>query len=450
MLRMRRLPILSAAVIATAAAWTPAAIAQGTKAPTGCTPDNAGLKLPAGFCAGIYADSLPGVRHIAVAANGDVFVSMMTTRTHPGGIVGLRDTKNAGHADKREQFASGFTTSEVRLFNGHLYTEAFPPAQAQPNTATISVLRYPVKAGELTPSGAPDTVVQGLPGQPGHSTRNFVITNSGVLYLNIGSPSNSCQQDDRKKEVPGKNPCEELDTRAGIWQFDANKTHQTASAANHYARGIRNAVGMALDPTDNNKLWVTQHGRDQLGGEATGGTWPNDDKYNAENPAEELVQPNKGDDFGWPYCYYAPDEKHLILAPEYGGDKKKTGQCAQKKEPVAVFPAHWAPNGLMFYTGSSFPAKYKNGAFIAFHGSWNRAPEPQAGFNVVFQPVSGGKSSGSYEVFADGFAASVGAGRANASQGTHRPTGLAMMNDGSLLVADDMGGRVYRIVYTGK
>jgi glucose/arabinose dehydrogenase len=250
--------------------------------------------------------------------------------------------------------------------------------------------------------------------------------------------------------VPGKNPCEELETRAGIWQFDANKTHQTASPANHYARGIRNAVGMALDPVDNNKLWTTQHGRDQLGGEATGGSWPNDDHYNAENPAEELLQVNKGDDFGWPYCYYAVDQHHLVLGPEYGGDKVKTGQCAQKKEPVAVFPAHWAPNGLMFYTGSSFPAKYKNGAFIAFHGSWNRAPEPQAGFNVVFQPLSGGKSSGNYEVFADGFATSVGAARANSAQGTHRPTGLAMMNDGSLLVADDMGGRVYRIVYTGK
>ena len=113
-----------------------------------------------------------------------------------------------------------------------------------------------------------------------------------------------------------------------------------------------------------------------------------------------------------------------MLAPEYGGDGKNVGQCAQKKEPVATFPGHWAPNALMFYTGSQFPAKYKNGAFIAFHGSWNRAPEPQGGFNVVFQPLDGsGKASGRYEVFADGFSPNIGTGRASAAGGAHRPTG---------------------------
>jgi glucose/arabinose dehydrogenase len=424
-------------------------MAQG--AGNGCAADNVGLKLPAGFCAGLYADSLPGARHIAVAANGDLFVSM---QGRAGGVMALRDTKHSGHADMREKFATGFTTSETRLFDGFLYTEAYnPPARGTSGTpaapSTIVILRYPVKAGELTPSGAPDTVVQDLPGAPGHSTRNFVITPTGVMYVNIGSPTNSCQEKDRGKEVPGINPCPQVEVRAGLWKFDARKQHQTPSASNHFARGIRNAVGMALSPVDG-KLWVTQHGRDQLGGEATGGSWPNDDRYNAENPAEELMQVNQGDDYGWPYCYYSVDEHHLVLAPEYGGDTKKVGQCAQKKEPVATFPAHWAPNGLMYYTGAKFPARYKDGAFIAFHGSWNRAPEPQAGFNVVFQPLKAGKADGKYEVFADGFAPSVGAARANASQGTHRPTGLAVGTDGSLYVADDMGGRIYRIVYTGK
>ena len=106
------------------------------------------------------------------------------------------------------------------------------------------------------------------------------------------------------------------------------------------------------------------------------------------------MQVSEGDDFGWPYCYYSVEEKKLVLAPEYGGDGKKVDRCAQKKEPVATFPGHWAPNALFFYTGSALPAKYKNGAFIAFHGSWNRAPEPQAGFNVVFQPLSGEKAGG--------------------------------------------------------
>ena len=102
---------------------------------------------------------------------------------------------------------------------------------------------------------------------------------------------------------------------------------------------------------------------------------------------------------------------------------------------------------LLFYTGAQFPAKYRNGAFIAFHGSWNRAPEPQAGFNVVFQPLEGGRSGGRYEVFADGFSPNIGAGRASAAGGAHRPTGLAQAPDGSLYVADDAGGRIYRIYF---
>jgi glucose/arabinose dehydrogenase len=172
--------------------------------------------------------------------------------------------------------------------------------------------------------------------------------------------------------------------------------------------------------------------------------------YNAENPAEELLQVNRGDDFGWPYCYYATDEHHLVLGPEYGGDGKKTGDCARKKEPVTVFPAHWAPNALFFYTGSMFPARYKGGAFIAFHGSWNRAPEPQAGYNVVFQPLNAEKPAGSYEVFADGFAPNVASGRTAPAGGAHRPTGFAQGPDGALYLSDDAGGRIYKIVYTGK
>ena len=154
---------------------------------------------------------------------------------------------------------------------------------------------------------------------------------------------------------------------------------------------------------------------------------------------------NQGDDYGWPTCYFSLVENKLVQAPEYGGDGKKVGDCGSKKLPVATFPGHYAPNGLFFYSGSQLPAKYKSGAFIAFHGSWNRAPEPQAGFVVVFQPLSNGRSSGAYEVVAD-MNPNPLPGRGSA----HRPTAVAQMADGSLLVADDAGGRVYRIVYTGK
>jgi glucose/arabinose dehydrogenase len=155
---------------------------------------------------------------------------------------------------------------------------------------------------------------------------------------------------------------------------------------------------------------------------------------------------NQGDDFGWPYCYYSVDEKKLVDAPEYGGDGKKTVRCASKKEPVAAYPGHWAPMSLLFYKGSAFPAKYRNGAFIAFHGSWNRAPEPQEGYRIVFQPMTNGAASGAYETFADGF---TGLPAAQVQPGTakHRPVGLAVGPDGALYVTDDLGGRIYRITY---
>jgi len=411
-----------------------------------CAPDNAGLKLPAGFCATIFADTVRGARELTVASNGDVLVSSQGVRGQGGGVVLLRDTRKDGVADVREQFASGFVSSHVAIFDGYLYVEAAPSrggrAGASGAPQTRAIVRYPFKVGELAAGGPPDTIVAEIPASPDHFTRNFTIANDGTMYVNVGSATNACQVKNRAPNSPGADPCTELETRAGIWKFDARKKNQTPSAANHFAKGIRNAVGISMSPLDG-KLWATQHGRDQLGGD--GGNWSFSAKYNSENPAEELLQVNQGDDFGWPYCYYSVEEKHLVLAPEYGGDGKKTERCAQKKEPVATFPGHWGPNALFFYTGSAFPAKYKNGAFIAFHGSWNRTGEPQAGYNVVFQPLSGEKSAGAYEIFAEGFSPNSGG-----STGNHKPTGLAMGTDGSLYVSDDAGGRIYKIVYTGK
>jgi len=153
----------------------------------------------------------------------------------------------------------------------------------------------------------------------------------------------------------------------------------------------------------------------------------------------------KGGDYGWPMCYYDPFQQGLVLAPEYGGDGKTAGLCAQKGAPAAVFPAHWAPNAMVLYDRQQFPARYRNGLFIAFHGSWNRAPYAQGGYNVVFQGLSGDKASGQCEIFADGFA---GADK-SPGKAAHRPSGIAVGPDGALYVADDVSGRVYRIVYHG-
>ncbi len=136
----------------------------------------------------------------------------------------------------------------------------------------------------------------------------------------------------------------------------------------------------------------------------------------------------------------------LVLAPEYGGDGgQRVGPCANKIAPVAAFPAHWGPNGMVRYDRKQFPARYRNGVFIAFHGSWDRAPYPQGGYNVVFQPLLGDRASGNCEIFADGFAGAV----KTPDGAAHRPSGLAVGPDGALYVSEDIRGRIYRIVYKG-
>jgi len=239
----------------------------------------------------------------------------------------------------------------------------------------------------------------------------------------------------------GIKPCTELETRAGIWRYDANKIGQIFSSAERYATGLRNGEGLSFDTSG--ALFATQHGRDQLSQ-----NWPQlySVEQGADLPAEELVQLRQGGDFGWPECYYDQYQKRLVLAPEYGGDGGKTaGVCAEKLAPVASFPGHWAPNDLVIYNGAQFPAPYRGGAFIAFHGSWNRAPLAQGGYNVVFQPIANGKASGPSVVFADGFAgAHEDPGRA-----AFRPTGLAAGPDGALYIADDVHGRIWRVTYQG-
>ena len=217
--------------------------------------------------------------------------------------------------------------------------------------------------------------------------------------------------------------------------------NQKFSPAQRFATGLRNGEGFSIDSAG--RIFATQHGRDQLYE-----NWPKlyNDAQGQNEPAEELVRLQRGQDYGWPECYYDYDQKKLVLAPEYGGDGGKTvGVCAKKDEPVAAFPGHWAPNDMLIYEGNGFPSAYKDGAFIAFHGSWNRAPGPQGGYNVVFQPLRDGKASGPFVVFADGFA---GADKTPGGA-AHRPTGLAVGPDGALYIADDSGGRIWRVTYQG-
>jgi glucose/arabinose dehydrogenase len=392
------------------------------------------------FRATVFADSVALARHLAVRANGDLYVNTWrspydTTRPAPPGgfIVALRDTSRDGRADRVQRFGpeTGSGGTGIAIYQDRLYVES-----------DSAILRYRLRPDDLGTTGTPDVIVTGLPTGGGHPMHPFTIDQQGNLFVNSGSATNACQVEDRTPGSPGERPCKELETRAGIWRFSATRTGQRFSPEGRHATGIRNAVGLAVNPADG-ALYSTQHGRDQLAE-----NWPKlfDWKKSAELPAEELLLIVRGGDYGWPYCYYDPEQEKLVLAPEYGGDGREEGECGQKLGPAAAYPAHWAPNALVFYGGTQFPEKYRGGAFIAFHGSWNRAPEPQAGYNVVFQPFSGGKATGDYEVFADGFAGP----RKQPGTARHRPTGLAVGPEGALYISDDVGGRIWRVVHGGE
>ena len=409
---------------------SPVAGVHGRTVPL-CDSDDGGITLAPGFCAGVFADSVGRARHIAVAPNGDVYVAIANQQARAGGIVALRDTTGDGKADVTARFGDNGGTG-IALHAGSLYfaTEA-------------AILRYPLTAGALQPSGAPDTIVAGLPSDRSHRAKEIAFSADGALYVNIGSPTNSCQVADRQTGSPGQDPCPDLETRAGIWRFDAARKGQTQANGTRYATGLRNIVALAFDPTGQT-LYGAQHGRDQLFQ-----NWPGSytAQQSAEQPSEEFFRINQGGDFGWPYCYHDNALSTKVLAPEYGGDGRSQGRCADKGAPIMAFPGHWAPNGLLFYSGSAFPARYRGGAFIAFHGSWNRAPLPQAGYNVVFVPFTGGSPAGGYEMFADGFKGADSIAAPN--QARYRPMGLAQGADGSLYISDTEKGRVWLVRWKG-
>ena len=415
---------------------------QGARGAEVCAGDNGGITLPPGFCATVFADNIGHARQMAVAPNGVLYVNTWSGVYYrndtppPGGfLVALKDTNGSGRADvvtrfgeTREQGSAGGTG--IAFYSGALYAEV-----------NDRIVRYALPEGAIAPGAPPDVVVSGLPLTGDHPMHPFKIDGQGHLYVDLASATNSCQPENRMPKSRGIEPCTELETRAGIWRYDANRTGQRFSPGERFATGLRNGEGIAFDSAG--RIFATQHGRDQLRED-----WPAlyTPRQGADEPAEELVQLEQGADYGWPYCYFDLARNKLVLAPEYGGDGgKAVGICASKRAPVAVFPAHWAPNDLLIYGARQYPAAYQGGAFIAFHGSWNRAPFPQAGYNVVFQPLANGKSSGRYIVFADGFAGAI----KEPGGATHRPSGLAVGPDGALYISDDWHGRVWRVTYHG-
>src|SRR5271165_2464229 len=407
-----------------------------------CPGDDTGLTLPPGFCATVFADGIGHARHMVVAPSGVLYVNTWSGRyygddtPHAGGfLVALEDKSGAGKANMIERFGEtvqggGAGGTGIGMYKGSIFAEI-----------NERIVRYSLPAGSIVPSGSAETIISGLPLGGDHPMHPFIIDTKGSMYVDVATATNACQLKNRTLKSPGADPCTELETRGGVWRYDANKTNQAFSTAERFATGIRNAEGFAID--SRGRVFVTQHGRDQLHA-----NWPDLYKPDQEAtlPAEELLLLKPKGDYGWPECYYDQFEQKLVLAPEYGGDGgKRIGVCTNKIAPIAAFPAHWAPNAMVLYDKKQFPPRYRDGVFIAFHGSWNRAPYPQGGYNVVFQPLAGDRASGGCEIFADGFAGAIKSPEGAA----HRPSGLAVGPDGSLYVSDDVRGRIYRIVYAG-
>ena len=391
---------------------------------------NGGLTLPDGFSALVVAEETGRGRHISVNGNGDIYVSL---RDEPNnrGIACLRDTTGDGKADIIEYTGEHVGTG-IKIHNGYLYFGA-----------DTAVVRYPLTEGDLIPGEEWELIARGFPQERQHEAKPMEFDNQGNMYVTVGAPSNACMKQMRTKGSPGMDPCPILEYAGGIWKFKEEVLNQDQLAdGERYATGIRHAVAISWN-RNVKELYAVQHGRDQLHQ-----FFPDlyDTKQSAELPAEEFLLVTEGSDFGWPYCYYDQFQEKKVLAPEYGGDGNVEDRCAQKTDPIMAFPGHIAPNDLLFYSGEMFPERYKNGAFIAFHGSWNRAPEPQSGFFVVFVPFNGKNPSGDWEIFADGFA---GASTINSTgDARFRPCGLAEGPDGSLYVVDSNKGKIWRIFYS--
>ena len=402
-----------------------------------CAPENGGITLPDGFCATLVADSVGRARHLDVAPNGDIYLK---TRSEAGGIAALRDTTGDDRADVIERFSDMTEPGNGILWEtGMAVHDGYIWA-----SNTEAVYRWPMpEDGALVPDGDPEIVVSGFPEQDPHDSKSIAFDEGGHLYVNVGAPSNACQEESRTPGSPGLDPCPQLERHAGIWRFDADALGQTQQGGTHYATGIRNVVGLDWN-ADDDALYVAQHGRDMLHT-----LWPDlyTQEENAELPAEEVLRLTEGVNAGWPYCYYDWRQEEKVLAPEYGGDGDEVGRCDQYLDPVVAFPGHWAPNDLHFYRGEQFPDRFRGGAFIAFHGSWNRAPLPQQGYRVSFVPFEDGTATGEYEPFADGFAGVDPIPSRGAAE--YRPVGLATGPDGALYISDSQKGRIWRVVYTG-
>lgn len=406
-------------------------------------PDNGGLATPEGFETLVVADSTGLARHIVVNENGDIYIKLRYFgKGQQGGTVALRDTNRDGKADIIKNFGNypdqSSLANGITIRKGYLYF-----------SSSLFVYRSKLIPGQLLPDSTVEVILKDdhEHGTHWHITKPMAFDDKGTMYVPFGAPSDACQ--DMLNSPGGKpgriglNPCPDLEKHGGIWKFNADKLNQTQADGSLFATGLRSILGMRWNNADQN-LYAVVHGRDNLRRlfPEIYSSW-----QSAVLPAEEFVKVTQGTNLGWPYYYFDQMKGKKILNPEYGGDGKKEAEGAKYQNPIIGFPGHWAPNDMLFYTGNQFPERYKNGAFIAFHGSTNRAPYPQAGYFVCFVPWVNGKFSEKWEVFADGFAGMDPI--INVSDAKARPMGLAQGPDGSLYISDSKKGKIWRVMFKG-
>ena len=400
--------------------------------------DNGSLFLPDGFGALVVADSVGPSRHLAVNDNGDIYVKLRTI-TGDSGNMALRDTNGDGKAEIFQHFGDypndGSFATEMRIHKGYLYF-----------SSEKVIYRQKLTPSKLIPDGKPEVILIDKFPLRWHNAKSLAFDNQGGMYVTFCAPTNVCENwnsvsGESPANIQGEFPCRQLNDFAGIWRFDENKLNQSQADGERFATGIRSVVAISWNEQDNS-LYAVQHGRDYLYGHAPQYFTP---WQNAVLPAEEFMKIKKGDDFGWPYTYYDPFKQKRMVAPEYGGDGNQEVKGLPIANPIMGLPAHWAPNDLLFYKGNQFPARYQHGAFMAFHGSTNRTPYPQAGYIVAFVPFENGKPTDKWEVFADGFASVDTITTMNDAK--YRPMGLSEGPDGSLYVSESKKGKIWRIVY---
>ncbi len=343
------------------------------------------LKAPPGFHISVFADNIDSARMLIFTPGGVLLVS----ESGEGKVVALPDPKHTGHAARTVTILSGLNEPHgLAFYEGKLYV-----------AENDKVRRY--DWNEATLRATNPVTLADLPDGGGHSTRS-ILFHQGKMYVSAGSSCNVCVEKDPR--------------RAAVMEFNPD-----GSGMRIFAHGLRNAVGMAVNPKTDT-IWVTVNGRDWLGDDL---------------PPETIYDLGKdGGDGGWPYCYGD-------RVPDANFAKPDENRCVSVLEPKVQMQAHSAPLGLAFYAGSQFPPEYRNNIFVAFHGSWNRSVP--TGYKVVRVKVDDkGEPVGGAEDFITGWLAP---GETRHGRWMGRPVGIVFASDGAMYLSDDSAGVVYRITY---